>query len=122
MGGDGFFPSLGEKMESFFQFGKEGLSDLRVGMGFVAHHEREGGGIGDGVGGGILREFCHREEFGPFRRLVLSEDLKIGFEFLIDPFRLAISLQVVGGGEGDIIIEKPGEFLCEGRSELRSLI
>ena len=28
-------------------------------MGFIAHYEREGGGIGDGMSGGIMREFCH---------------------------------------------------------------
>ena len=59
MSGNGFFPSLREKMEVFFQFGKKGLSNLRIGTGFVAHHEREGGGIGDGMGSGIVREFRH---------------------------------------------------------------
>ena len=62
------------------------MSDLRVGMGFVAHHERKGGGVGDGMGGGVVREFCHREEFGPFSGLVSSKDPKIGLQFLVDPF------------------------------------
>ena len=35
------------------------MSDLRIGMGFIAHHEREGGGIGDRMGGGVVREFHH---------------------------------------------------------------
>ena len=28
-------------------------------MGFIAHHEREGGGVGDRVSGGIVGEFHH---------------------------------------------------------------
>ena len=98
------------------------MSDLRIGTGFVAHHEREGGGIGDGMGSGVVCEFCHREEFGPFRRLVLGKDPKEGFKFLVDPFRFAISLGVVGSGEGDVIVEEVGEFSCEGGSKLRSPI
>ena len=36
------------------------MSDLWIGTGFIAHHERKGGGVGDGMGGGIVREFRHR--------------------------------------------------------------
>ena len=36
------------------------MSDLRIGMEFIAHHEREGGGIGDRMGGGIVGELGHR--------------------------------------------------------------
>ena len=122
MGGDGFFPSLGEKVEGFFLFGKEGLSDFRVGTGFIAHHEKEGSGVGDGMGGGIVREFCHGEEFGPFRRLVLGEDTEEGFKFLINPFRFAIGLGVIGGGEGNVVIKKVGEFSCKGGGELGSMV
>ena len=104
MGGNGFFPSFREKVESFFQFGKEGLSDFGIGSGFIAHHEREGGGVGDGMSGGVVCKFCHWEEFGPFRRLVLGKDLKEGFQFLVDPFRFSVSLGVVGGREGDVIV------------------
>ena len=73
-------------------------------MGFIAHHEREGGGIGDGMGGRVVSKFCHREKFGPFRRLVFRKVLKEGLKFLIDPFRFAISLRMIGSGEGDVII------------------
>ena len=79
MGGDGFFPSFGEKGEAFFQFREEGLSDLWIGTGFVAHHERKGGGVGDGMGGRVVREFCHGEKFGPFSGLISGEDPKVGF-------------------------------------------
>ena len=30
-------------------------------MGFIAHHEREGGGVSDGMDSGIVREFHHGE-------------------------------------------------------------
>ena len=55
------------------------MSDLRIGTGFVAHHERKGGGVGDGMGGSVVREFCHGEKFGPFRRLIFGKDPKVGF-------------------------------------------
>ena len=28
-------------------------------MGFIVHHEKKGGGIGDGMGGSVVREFHH---------------------------------------------------------------
>ena len=62
------------------------MSDPWIGMGFIAHHERKGGGIGDRVDGSVVREFCHRKKFRPFRGLVFSEDVEIGFEFLVYPF------------------------------------
>ena len=55
-------------------------------MGFIVHHERKGGGIGDRMGSGVVREFCHGEKFRPFKRLVLSEDAEIGLEFLVYSF------------------------------------
>ena len=79
MGGDGFFPSFREKREAFFQFGEEGLSDFWIGSGFVAHHEKERGGIGDRMDGGIVSEFCHEKKFRPFKRLVSGKDLKERF-------------------------------------------
>ena len=122
MGGDGFFLSLREKVEAFFQFRKEGLSNFWIGTGFIAHHEREGGGIGDGMSGRVVCEFRHREEFGPFKRLVLRKDPEERFKFLVDPFGFTVSLWVVGGGEGNVVIQEMSEFSCEGGGELRSLI
>ena len=55
------------------------MSDLRIGMGFVAHHERKQGDVGNGMGGGVVCEFHHGKELGPFRRLVSGKDPKIGF-------------------------------------------
>ena len=97
VGGNSFFPSFREKGEAFFQFREEGLSDLRIGLGFIAHHERKGGDVGNRVGGGVVREFRHGKEFGPFRRLVLGKDSEIRLEFLVDPFRFSVALRVIGG-------------------------
>ena len=46
-------------------------------------------------------------------RVVGTEDVEIGFEFLIDSFSLFIDLRVVGGGEVDIIFQEVGKFSCE---------
>ena len=80
------------------------MSDFWVGLGFIAHHEKEGGGVGDRMSGGVVCEFCHWEKFRPFRRLISSKDLEECFEFLVDPFGFTISLGVVGGREGNIVI------------------
>ena len=122
MGGDGFLPSFGEKGETFLQFGEEGLSDFWIGTGFVAHHERKRGGISDGMGGGVVCKFRHGKKFGPFRRLIFGKDPKVCFKLLVDPFRFAISLGVISGGEGDVVIEKTSEFSCKGRGKLGSLV
>ena len=80
------------------------MSDLWIGTGFIAHHEKEGGGIGDGMGGRVVHEFCHGKKFRPFRRLVLGKDPKERFKFLVDPLGFTIGLRVVGSGEGYIIV------------------
>ena len=98
------------------------MSDLRISTGFVAHHERKGGGVSDGMGGGVVREFCHGKKFRPFRRLVFSKDPKVGFELLVDPFGFAVSLRVVSGGEGNVVIKEVGKFSSEGRAELGASI
>ena len=41
---------------------------------------------------------------------------------MVNPFGFAVGLRVIGSGEGDIVVEKTGEFSCEGRSELGSAI
>ena len=35
-------------------------------------------------------------------------------------FRFPISLRVIGGGKGDIVMEEAGEFPCKGQSKLWS--
>ena len=90
------------------------MSDLRIGTGFVAHHERKGGGVGDRMSGGVVCEFRHGKDFGPFRRLISGKDPKISFQFLVDLFRFAVGLRVIGGGKGYVVVKETGEFSCEG--------
>ena len=74
------------------------------------------------MGSGVVHEFCHGEEFRPFRRLVFSKDPKEGFEFLVDSFGFAINLRVVGCGEGNVIFQEVCELSCEGRGKLGSSV
>ena len=72
-------------------------------MGFMVHYERKGGGIGNGMSGSVMREFCHGKEFIPFKRLVFCEDVEVYFELLVYPFQFPINLEVIGGEEGNIV-------------------
>ena len=48
--------------------------------------------------------------------------MEVCFKFLVYLFRLTISLRVIGGGEGNIIFQEMGKFLCEGRGKLGASI
>ena len=91
-------------------------------MGFVSHHEVEGGLTGGGVRAVIVGEFGVRKSFGPRRRVGTAEDAEIGFYFLVDTFSLSIGLGMVGGGKGEIIVENPSKFLSKCRSKLWTTI
>ena len=68
-------------------------------MGFISHHEIEQGLISDGMRAVIMGKFGVRNVVSPGSRIVPTEDLKIGFYFLVYPFGFSISLWVIGGGE-----------------------
>ena len=67
-----------------------------------------------------MSEFCHGEKGGPFFGLVRGEQPWISFQLLVDSFCFSVSLWVVSGGKGDIILEKAGKFPSKGRGELWS--
>jgi len=46
----------------------------------------------------VVLEFCERQEPHPIVLSLVDEGSEILFQFLVDPFRLSITLQVVGGG------------------------
>ena len=73
MSGLGIVSSGGKVGESVFQVWQEGFAKGRVGPRFVAHHKRKWSSLGDGVGGGVVHELCHREDFGPFFGFIRSE-------------------------------------------------
>ena len=52
----------------------------------------------------------------------MAKDPKVCFQFLVDTFRFTISLRVVSGGEGEVVLKESGEFPSEGRCELRAAI
>ena len=42
--------------------------------------------------------------------MVFGEDVKIGFKFLIYLFQFTVSLGVVGGGEGNVVLVNCGPW------------
>ena len=61
-------------------------------MGFISHHEEEWQLVGDGVRAMIVGKFCEGNMLGPRGRIRTREDLKIGFNLLVDLFSFPISL------------------------------
>ena len=68
--------------------------------GFISHHEEEWRVVGYGVRAVIVGEFCEGNVLSPRSRIRATEDLQIGFYFLVHMFGLPISLRVVGSGKG----------------------
>ena len=66
------------------------------------------------VGGGVVSEFCHGEETGPFFRFISGEQPQISFQLLIYLFGFSIHLGVIGSGEGVIILKEAGKFSGKG--------
>ena len=58
------------------------------------------------------------KDIHPFLRVVGTENAEIGFNFLIGPFSLSVSLRVIHGGEFDIILKKACKFSGKGGCEL----
>ena len=56
--------------------------------------------VGDGMGVVIVHKFYVGDRFRPRCGVTAAEDSEIGFNFLVYSFGFAVSLQVIGGGEG----------------------
>ena len=69
-----------------------------------------------------MSKFHHGDQGRPFFRLVQGEQPQVGFQFLVYPFCFPISLWMIGGGEGNIVLEEMGKFLGKGRDELWSSV
>ena len=74
--------------------------------GFISHHEEEWRLVGYRVRAVIMGEFSEGDVLSPGSRVRATENLKIGFYFLVHMFGLPISLRVVGSGEGKFISEE----------------
>ena len=51
-----------------------------------------------------MSKFCVGDRFGPRCGIIAAEDAKVGFDFLVDSFRFAIGLWMIGSGEGEIVV------------------
>ena len=100
MSGEGFIMGGGEGFKAGFYCGNGGIRDHQgKGTGFISHHEIEWGLVRDGMRAVIMSEFCMGDRFGPRCGIVAAEDMKVGFDFLVDSFGFAVGLGVIGGRE-----------------------
>ena len=69
-----------------------------------------------------MLKFGGRKELGPLMWVIGTEDVEIGFDFLIGSFGLSIGLRMVSSRKSNVIFEDPGKFLGECRSKLLSSV
>ena len=74
-----------------------------MGSWFIFKNEGKQQFVGSRVGGGVMREFSHREKVCPFLRVSIAKDTKVDFKLLVYALCFFISLWVVGGGEFEVI-------------------
>jgi len=70
----------------------------------------------------IVGEFGMEKFFGPRGWVCATKDSEISFYFLVNTFNLPIRLEVVGGGERKVVVQKFSKFSSKGRCELRTTI
>ena len=75
-----------------------------------------------GVNVVVVLEFSQREEVSPVVLSLVDEDAKVLFQFLVDPFCLAISLGVICSHGSQFDTEHPVEFSGELSYKLRSMV
>ena len=91
-------------------------------MRFISHHEIEQRLVHDGMRAVIVGKLSMRDLICPRTRVGPIEDLKIGFNLLVDTFSFTIGLRVIYGGEGEVIVKEFVKFSSEGGYKLRTLI
>ena len=69
-----------------------------------------------------MGEFGVRDFVCPGTRVGPAKDPKVRFNLLVDTFRFAVGLGVIGGREGEVVIEELSEFFGKGRSELWAMV
>ena len=70
----------------------------------------------------IVGEFGIRDFVCPGTRVGPAKDLKVCLNFLVNTFCFTVRLRVIGGGEGEVIIEELSKFLSEDGCELWTTI
>ena len=70
----------------------------------------------------VMDKFCRSEESSPFPRVVGAEDPEIGFNLLIGPFGLPVSLGMVSREEVNVVFKDASKFTSKGRGKLRASV
>ena len=78
--------------------------------------------LSQGVNVVVVLEFSQREEVSPVVLSLVDEDAKVLFQFLVDPFCLAISLGVICSCGSQFDTEHSVELLGELGYKLRSTV
>ena len=71
------------------------FNDASDGLRFIAEHEVKWGFDGGGVRVVVMDELSHGVMVSPCFRVRTAEDVKVGFDFLVESFCFSISLRVI---------------------------
>ena len=70
----------------------------------------------------VVGELCIGNLVSPGTQVRSIKDPKVHFNLLVDTFCFTIGVRVIGGGEGEVIVEEFSELLDEGGGELWATI
>ena len=100
MSGEGFIAGGREGFKVGFHCGNGSVGNHRgKSTGFISHHEIERRLVGDRMGAVVVGEFSVGDRFRPRCGIIAAKDTKVGFNFLVDLFRLSVGLWVIGSGK-----------------------
>ena len=70
----------------------------------------------------VVGEFGMGDRFCPSGGFTSTKDSEVRFYLLVYPFGLSVRLQVIGGREGEIVLEDASKFLGQFGGKLGSMI
>ena len=70
----------------------------------------------------VVSELHMRDLIGPGTRVEPTEDPKIHLNLLVDMFRFTIELWMIGGREGEVVIQEFAKLLGKGGGKLWATI
>ena len=70
----------------------------------------------------VVGELCMGDVVSPGTRVKPAEDPKVHFNLLVDTFCLAVRLGVIGGGEGEVIVQEFSKLFGKDGGELCTTI
>ena len=62
----------------------------------------------------VVSEFGMSYRICPRGGVISTEDSKVCFNFLVDPFHFSVRLEVIGSREGEVVVKELSEFLGKG--------